>query len=156
MIHNSATNSILIQHNQTTRQVTLVEQKLLTFPMHMSASPAFSGVRIALSFVFCIMFWKSLFVLFFSFSLGHGLGTPSIYGFRLHLWICFLLNNSNLRFAYKQIQLAFPLKQYYNHLFFPYFPRSHLITKMHLVSPLRSDTSCSSNTLRKHKASLPR
>jgi len=44
----------------------------------------FSGVRVALSLVFCVMFCRSLFVLF---SCGHCIVCPSsIYGFWLPLW----------------------------------------------------------------------
>jgi hypothetical protein len=41
-----------------------VRQELLTLPEHMSSPPGFSGVHTARSFVFCVMFCRSLFVLF--------------------------------------------------------------------------------------------
>jgi len=50
-----------------TRQVSLVEQELLTLP-NLSSPSDFSGVRFARSLVFCVMFCRSLFV-FLSFSL---------------------------------------------------------------------------------------
>jgi len=40
-----------------------VDQKLLTLPEHLS-SRFFSGVRVAQSLIFCIVFGRSLFVLF--------------------------------------------------------------------------------------------
>ena len=43
-----------------------MEQELLTVPEHMSSPspPVFSGFRVTPSFVLCVMFCKSLFVLF--------------------------------------------------------------------------------------------
>jgi hypothetical protein len=40
-----------------------VEQELLTLPDHLSSPPVFSGVRVARSVVFCVVFCRSLFVL---------------------------------------------------------------------------------------------
>ena len=45
-----------------TRRVSLVEQVLLTLPEHLSSPLVFSGVRVAQSLVFCVMFSRSLFV----------------------------------------------------------------------------------------------
>ena len=45
------------------RRVPLVEQGLLTLPEHMSSPPFFSGVHVARSLVFCVVFYRSLFVL---------------------------------------------------------------------------------------------
>ena len=42
--------------------VPLVEQELPTFPEHMSSYPVFSGVFVARSLVFCVLFCRSLFV----------------------------------------------------------------------------------------------
>ena len=53
-----------------TRRVSLVEQKLLTLSEHMGSPPIFSGVRVARSLVFFVVFCRSLFA-FLSFSLGH-------------------------------------------------------------------------------------
>jgi hypothetical protein len=65
-----------------TRRVSLVEQKLVILPEHLD----FSGVRVARSLVFCVVFCRSLFVLL-SFSFGHCVVCPhSIYGFVLPLW----------------------------------------------------------------------
>ena len=50
---------------RVTRQVPLVEQELPTLPEHLSSPLGFSGVRVARSFVFCIIFCRSFFVLFF-------------------------------------------------------------------------------------------
>ena len=39
-----------------------MELELLTLPEHLGSSPVFSGVRVAQSLVFCVMFCRSLFV----------------------------------------------------------------------------------------------
>jgi hypothetical protein len=44
-----------------TRQVTLMEQKLLTFPEHPISPPVSNGARVAQSLVFCVLFCMSLF-----------------------------------------------------------------------------------------------
>ena len=49
---------------RVTRRVTREEQELLTFPEHMRSSSVFSGVRVIGSFAFCVIFCRSLFVLF--------------------------------------------------------------------------------------------
>ena len=62
-----------------------VNQELLTLPEHLSSTPTFNGVRVTWSSVLCVMFCRSLFVLFFSF--GHCVVcASSIYGFWLPLW----------------------------------------------------------------------
>jgi hypothetical protein len=43
-----------------------VEQELLILPEHPSSPPVFSGVNVTRSFVFCVVFCNSLFVLFLS------------------------------------------------------------------------------------------
>ena len=58
------------------RWVSLWEQELLTLPEHLGSSSAFSGDRVAQSLVFCVVFCRSLFVLF---SFYHCI-FPSIYG----------------------------------------------------------------------------
>jgi hypothetical protein len=64
---------------RVTRQVLLVEQELLALPEHMRSPWIFSGVRVAQSLVFCLVFWGSLFVrlsffspLFFCSSSNYG------------------------------------------------------------------------------------
>jgi hypothetical protein len=47
-----------------TQQVPHVEQELPTLPEHLCSSPVFSGVRVARSLVFCVVFCSSLVVLF--------------------------------------------------------------------------------------------
>ena len=47
-----------------TRWVPLVEQELLTLLEHLSSPLVFSGVRVTRSLVLCVMFCRSLFVLF--------------------------------------------------------------------------------------------
>ena len=46
-----------------TRRVTLVEQELLPHPKHVRAPLVFSGVRVARSLVFSVLFSRSVFVL---------------------------------------------------------------------------------------------
>ena len=68
-----------------TRQVSLVEQELLTLPEHMSSPPVFSGVRVTRSLVLYVCFvYRCL--SFCSFSFGHCVLCPSIYGFWWPLW----------------------------------------------------------------------
>jgi hypothetical protein len=50
-----------------TRRTAHVEQELLTLSENMSSPQVFSGVRVALSLVFCVMFCNSVFVLLFFF-----------------------------------------------------------------------------------------
>ena len=86
-----------------------------TLPEHLSSPPVFSGIRVARSFVFCLMFGRSSFVLFLltivlsvllhftasdcpfgifklflclcPFSFGHCIVCPSsLYGFWLPIW----------------------------------------------------------------------
>jgi hypothetical protein len=47
----------------TTTEVPHVEQRLLTLPVHLAFTPVFSGVRVARSLDFCVMFCRFLFVL---------------------------------------------------------------------------------------------
>ena len=44
--------------------VSRVKQDQLTFPEHLSSPPIFSGIRVARSLVFCVMFCRSLLLLF--------------------------------------------------------------------------------------------
>jgi hypothetical protein len=67
--------------------VPLVEQELLTLQEHLRSSLVFSGVRVAWSLVFCVMFCRSLFVVS-PFSFGHCVVYPLIYSFWLPL--CYL------------------------------------------------------------------
>ena len=45
----------------------LVEQELLTLPEHMSSPPVFSEIHVARPLVLCVLFCRSLFVLFLLF-----------------------------------------------------------------------------------------
>ena len=66
------------------RRVSLVEQELHTFQEHLNSLPVFSGVRVIRSLVLCVIFCRSLFVLF---SFRHCIVCPSsIYGFWLPVW----------------------------------------------------------------------
>ena len=42
-----------------------MEQELLTLPEQLNLLPVFSGVRVALLLVFCVVFCRLMFVLFF-------------------------------------------------------------------------------------------
>ena len=87
----------------------LVEQVLLTLPQQLHSTPDFSVVRVTRSLVLCVMFCRSLFVLF---SFGHCVVYPSsTYGFRLPLWYLQTLLNGFFSFLHRwpecqTIQLA--------------------------------------------------
>ena len=53
-----------------TRRVSLVEQELPTLPERLSSPSVFCGVRVARSLVFCLVLWRSLFVLLSFFLLA--------------------------------------------------------------------------------------
>jgi hypothetical protein len=57
-----------------TQRMPLVGQKLLIFPEYLSSAPCISVVRVARALVVCVMFCRSLFVLF---SFGHCVVCPS-------------------------------------------------------------------------------
>ena len=65
---------------RVTRRVPLSAQKLFTLPYHLSSLPDFRMVRVGQSLVLCVVLSISLFV-FLSFSVGHCVVCPSIYGF---------------------------------------------------------------------------
>ena len=70
-----------------TRRVSLVEQEVLTLPEYVSSTAMFSGVHVARSLVFCVMFCWSLFVFFLFFSFENWIVCPSsIYGFWFPVW----------------------------------------------------------------------
>ena len=79
-----------------TRRLSHVEQELLTLSEHMSSSSIFSGVRVAQSLVFCVVFCRSLFCSFVIFLLAIVLSvllrfTASVYPFgifKLFLSFC--------------------------------------------------------------------
>ena len=48
---------------RVTRRVPLLEQELLPHPNHLRSPPVFSGVRVARSLVFSVLFCRSLFVI---------------------------------------------------------------------------------------------
>ena len=62
-----------------TRRVLIVEQEMITIPEHLSSPPVFGGVRITRSLVWCLYF-VDRFLCFCSFSFGHCVLCPSIYG----------------------------------------------------------------------------
>ena len=65
------------------RRVPLVEQTLLTLPMHMSSPPVFSEVRVTRTFVWCVSF-VDRYLSCCPFSFGHCVVCPSLsYGFWL-------------------------------------------------------------------------
>ena len=65
-------------------KVPYVEQELRTLPEHPSSPPYFSGVRVAWSLVFCVVFCRSL--SFCNYSIDHCIACPTIHGFWLVLW----------------------------------------------------------------------
>ena len=73
---------------RVTRRVSHRKQELLILPEHLSSSPMFSGVRVARSLVFCALFCRSLFVLFFFRSLC------SLSFFDLRLLISYLITST--------------------------------------------------------------
>ena len=56
---------------------TIVEQELHSLPEYLSSLPIFSGVRVARSVVFCVVFCRSLFLLL-SFSFGRCVFSSSL------------------------------------------------------------------------------
>jgi len=52
---------------KVTRRMLLVEQKMFTLPEHLSSCPDLSHVRVAQSFIFYVVFCRSMFVLLFTF-----------------------------------------------------------------------------------------
>ena len=54
------------------------EQELPTLPEHLSSTSLFSGVRVAQSLVFCVVFCRSLFVLLSFFHFSHCIVCPSL------------------------------------------------------------------------------
>ena len=75
-----------------TRRVPLVEQELLTLPGAPEIILGFSGIFVTRSLVFCVVFYRSLFVRLSFFSFGHCVVCPSpIYGFWYPFGICNLL-----------------------------------------------------------------
>jgi hypothetical protein len=73
-----------------TRRVSLVEQELLTLPVHMSSPPVVSGVHVTRSLALCLFVCFVDRCLFFCpFSFGHCVVClSSINGFWLPLWWC--------------------------------------------------------------------
>ena len=63
----------------------LFESFTVALPVHLSSPPLFSGVRITRSFVLCVCFLDRC-LSFCTFSFGHCVVCPSIYGFWLPLW----------------------------------------------------------------------
>ena len=55
---------------RVTPRLSNVEHELTTLPEHLGSPPVFSGVRVARSFVLCVIFCRLLFVLC-PFSFGH-------------------------------------------------------------------------------------
>ena len=66
--------------------MTGVEQELLTFPRVSKFTPVFSGVHVAQSLVFCVVFCRLLFVLFVLFLLV----------FLLSVFLQFMVSNNPL------------------------------------------------------------
>jgi hypothetical protein len=74
--------TVLCCVTRLTRWVPLADQELLTLPEHMNSTPVFSWVRVTRSFVLYVCFVDRCFS-FCTFSFGHCVVCPSIYG----LWL---------------------------------------------------------------------
>ena len=86
-----------------TRQVSLVEQELLTLPEHLSSLPVFRGVRVTWSLVLYVCIVDRCLSLC-TFSFGHCVVcSSSIYRFWLPLWYLQTLLSARL---YKTFQLS--------------------------------------------------
>jgi hypothetical protein len=87
--HFPVLSSVMTYHRivtRLTRQVSLVEQELLTLPGHLSSPPVFSGVLVARSLVLYVCFVDRC-LTFCTISFGHCIVySSSIYGFWLPLW----------------------------------------------------------------------
>ena len=69
--------NVFFSHNIPITHKFQVEQELLTLPEHLSSPSLFSGVHVPWSLVFCVVFWRLLFV-FSPFSFGHYVPYPSL------------------------------------------------------------------------------
>jgi hypothetical protein len=61
--------------------MSLLEQELQTLPEHPSSPPVVSGVRVAQSLVFCVVFWWSVFVFLFG-TVGHAIVLSVLFDIR--------------------------------------------------------------------------
>jgi hypothetical protein len=64
LVSNTIPFQMMFMSFNSNTTVSLVEQELITLPEHLSSAPVYSGVRIARSFVFFVVFCRSLLVLF--------------------------------------------------------------------------------------------
>ena len=80
--------------SRLTWRVPLVEQELLTLLEHMSSRPGFSWVLVTQSLVLCVCFVDCC-LSFCSFSFGHRVVCPSIYGFWFIFYIFKLFLNKS-------------------------------------------------------------
>ena len=105
-----------------TQQVPLVEKE------HMSSSPVFSGVRVDLSLVFCIMFCRSLFVLLSIFIWP--LNCLSLFDLRVLIPSLYLQTLFNIYFCWGSYCRVFPLCLFccsaciYNDVYVSFNPKS--------------------------------
>jgi len=79
---------------RVTRRMSLVQQELFTLSEHMSSPSILSRVRFGRSLVFCVVFCRSLFVLF---CLAILLAN-SVYGLWLPIWYLQTLNCNYIQF----------------------------------------------------------
>ena len=115
-------SSFMTDHRVCNQSNTTGVSELVTLPKHTNSPPEFSGVRIARSLVFCVVFSRSLFVLvsfvfwplyclsFFHLSFDHCIVCPfSIYGFWLSLWYLqtFLLVMRSLNIGWRYFVFHF-------------------------------------------------
>ena len=80
-----------ISTSDDVRRVSYVEQELISHPEHPSSPPGFSRVNVARSLVFCVVFYRLLFVLFGIPSLIHVLIAVNV--IRTYMYIIISLCN---------------------------------------------------------------
>jgi len=85
------------------RRVSLEEQELLTLPEHLSSPPIFSGVRVAQSLGFCVLYCRSIFVLFI---LVIYIVCPLIYGFLLPLCLSLVSSKDCLQKCARTLDIS--------------------------------------------------
>ena len=78
-VYNNFSIIMPTKFSRITRRLSLVEQELLNLPEHKSSPPSFSGIRVAQSLCFRVVFCRWLFVLLSPFSYGHCIFCPSMY-----------------------------------------------------------------------------
>ena len=84
-----------------TGRVQLVEQELLTLLENMYWLSVFSGICVARSLVFCVVFCRSLFCPFI--LVGHCIVCPSTGGFSLSVWLLQTFLDNRIKYIFRFI-----------------------------------------------------